>query len=501
MPKSPKPTHNLTAHELLTFSVADIERRVRSHNPREVEAALPGLVTELDIQASAHKRKHHYGRMLAAFSVLVVCSVILGVATMIRSTPGPINMSFNNENLQGLTWQQVEDNLQAKQSALKVPLTIDDQQVVLTQAEAGIAADAQVWIRELKAADSSRRSKPWQLISATNYTPTVTINAKTLETSLRLKGLQTVEPVDAAVAIDGEQVIVTPAKDGWGADVEKLNALLTSDISDLKIEQIKLPRSTTKPKILTAAAEKTIAEINAYADAPFAARNGSMPDRATKLAWVAITPDVERGLITHSINEAKLTETVDAMIAYVNVTKQDQVDYRMPDGTKFTASEGRTARTVTNRAAIITAWKSGTSTDVQFSEEPFTVVDGGQFNQWILVDLSAHMAYAYVGQTVVNSFPISGGKSSTPTPTGTFRIFAKTAVQTMCGYYDGYTRSCTPNVRWISWFYPDYALHGAYWHDSFGVANVSHGCVNFRNADSQWVYEWAPVGTPVVVKY
>jgi lipoprotein-anchoring transpeptidase ErfK/SrfK len=145
------------------------------------------------------------------------------------------------------------------------------------------------------------------------------------------------------------------------------------------------------------------------------------------------------------------------------------------------------------------AWLAGKDAVVQFKEEPFAVVDGGLFTKLIVVDLDALRAYAYEGDVVVNSFPISGGKPTTPTPLGTFRIMGKTAVQTMCGQYDDGTY-CTPSIRWISWFYPDYALHGAYWHNKFGVANVSHGCVNFRNDDSQWVYDWAPVGTPVIVR-
>jgi lipoprotein-anchoring transpeptidase ErfK/SrfK len=30
---------------------------------------------------------------------------------------------------------------------------------------------------------------------------------------------------------------------------------------------------------------------------------------------------------------------------------------------------------------------------------------------------------------------------------------------------------------------------------------MSHGCVNMRNADAQWLYYWAPYGTLVNVHY
>ncbi len=30
---------------------------------------------------------------------------------------------------------------------------------------------------------------------------------------------------------------------------------------------------------------------------------------------------------------------------------------------------------------------------------------------------------------------------------------------------------------------------------------MSHGCVNLTIPDSEWVYNWAPMGTTVVVHY
>jgi lipoprotein-anchoring transpeptidase ErfK/SrfK len=54
------------------------------------------------------------------------------------------------------------------------------------------------------------------------------------------------------------------------------------------------------------------------------------------------------------------------------------------------------------------------------------------------------------------------------------------------------------DVRYVAYFEKDYALHATYWHDNFGQP-MSHGCVNLRTADAQWLYGWAPIGTPVYV--
>jgi len=54
-----------------------------------------------------------------------------------------------------------------------------------------------------------------------------------------------------------------------------------------------------------------------------------------------------------------------------------------------------------------------------------------------------------------------------------------------------------PNVMYIK---GGVALHGAYWHNKFGTGvRLSHGCVNLSLRDAAWLYDWAPVGTRVVV--
>ncbi len=86
---------------------------------------------------------------------------------------------------------------------------------------------------------------------------------------------------------------------------------------------------------------------------------------------------------------------------------------------------------------------------------------------------------------------VSSGKASTPTVTGRFAVYHKLDSQRMTGPdYD------LPGVPWVMYFYGDYAIHGAYWHNSFGVP-TSHGCVNLTVEDAQALYNWASEGTEV----
>ncbi len=111
--------------------------------------------------------------------------------------------------------------------------------------------------------------------------------------------------------------------------------------------------------------------------------------------------------------------------------------------------------------------------------------------KWIDVDLSQQRVVAYNGTLPVNSFIISSGLPGTPTVTGTFRVWAKTPLQDM---YSGNRASgysyYLKDVPWVQYFHEDYAFHGAYWHNNFGQP-MSRGCINMRNEDAQWLYEWA----------
>lgn len=121
--------------------------------------------------------------------------------------------------------------------------------------------------------------------------------------------------------------------------------------------------------------------------------------------------------------------------------------------------------------------------------------NGNNSGRWIDVDLTHQMTYAYEGNTIVNSFLVSTGTWQHPTVTGQYHIYIKYRYARMTG--PGYD---LPNVPYTMYFYQSYALHGTYWHSNFGTP-MSHGCVNLSIPDSEWLYNWASVGTLVNVHY
>ncbi|MEX2028218.1 MAG: L,D-transpeptidase [Candidatus Curtissbacteria bacterium] len=120
-------------------------------------------------------------------------------------------------------------------------------------------------------------------------------------------------------------------------------------------------------------------------------------------------------------------------------------------------------------------------------------------NKWIEIDLSEQKLYMKEGESNIASFLVSTGKWA-PTPTGDYRVWTKLRYTTMSGGNKALgTYYSLPNVPYTMYFYQGYGIHGAYWHNNFGNT-MSHGCVNMKPEEAGIVFNWAQVGTRVVVR-
>ena len=113
--------------------------------------------------------------------------------------------------------------------------------------------------------------------------------------------------------------------------------------------------------------------------------------------------------------------------------------------------------------------------------------------RWIEIDISEQTLSAWEGDQLFLHTSVSTGKRSTPTVMGDFAVTQKYEKQRLIG--PDYN---LPNVPGVMYFFSNYAIHGAYWHDDFGTP-VSHGCVNMQMDEVMTLFEWADYGTDVVV--
>ena len=75
------------------------------------------------------------------------------------------------------------------------------------------------------------------------------------------------------------------------------------------------------------------------------------------------------------------------------------------------------------------------------------------------------------------------------TPPGFHRIWVKLQTSTMDNVErnDVYKHYSMEDVPYVMYFHRAYALHGAFWHQNYGV-QMSHGCVNLSPLDAKYVF-------------
>jgi lipoprotein-anchoring transpeptidase ErfK/SrfK len=134
--------------------------------------------------------------------------------------------------------------------------------------------------------------------------------------------------------------------------------------------------------------------------------------------------------------------------------------------------------------------------DIAVVRLPKVPADIGPNERWIDVDLGSQALVAFEGSKPVYATIVSTGRHNADpekdhrTVEGSFRIREKHISTTMDddGASDGTYR--IEDVPWVMYFEKSFALHGAFWHSSFG-REKSHGCVNLTPHDARHIFGWA----------
>ncbi len=184
-----------------------------------------------------------------------------------------------------------------------------------------------------------------------------------------------------------------------------------------------------------------------------------------------------------------------------------------PDGKRATAGEPVARHTIvklTGKNAIVGGVRYDETEDgwwLRVNEGARTKpgpkpADLGPNEKWIDVSLSTQTLIAYEGEKPVYATLVSTGRRDMqnkqkdyPTPQGSYRIREKHIAATMDGDVASDGPYSIEDVPWIMYFNGSYALHGAFWHASFGQVR-SHGCVNLAPADAKAVFGWTEPRVP-----
>lgn len=243
---------------------------------------------------------------------------------------------------------------------------------------------------------------------------------------------------------------------------------------------------------------QTLAIPTSASTAPTSATNTPAPATTTAAPTPTPTPKTSTTQAAASNNQTSYTvqsgDTLSAIATHFNSTVSAIVE------ANHIADPSMIFR---GQVLLIPAANAGGGSESGTNPAPTPTAPGAHpigTGKWIDVNLTTQKMVAYEGSTPVYSSLVSTGVASHPTVTGTFNIYVKYTSQAMRGGTPGVDYYYLPGVPYVMYFYQAYALHGTYWHHNFGHV-MSHGCVNLPTPVAQWVFNWAPIGTPVNIHY
>jgi len=477
-------------------------------------------------------------RRVALVSVIVVLAAVLiggpgfGVYYFgARAKPG---VTVLGRGVAGQTQDQLTATLTALGQDLIWPLTDGQTTVQATGNELGVSLDV---AGSVASALAESGPNPWTTYAPWQKKPApvvLTIDQPALQTALdRLFVPPAETAVDATVTFDEAQgrFVTHPSRTGIHSRLDPVIAQLLAQAADGGLGPINVTTETSAPLFTDQAAQLAADQANARLGLAITLTNGQSgwAERTYQVpvtslaAWTVITPNPATGQFDVTLNDTALTADVTTALTEQVATPMkptiEVMDPRSPDdtlgyewgqdGTKVADLGGTIAQVrqallggqnLTDKVTLVD------DPATELKQLPPTNFDEPHGAKWIDVNKTTFLATAYEGTTQVNQFIISIGRGGAyETADGTHYIYLKYDYQIMrggTGTVEGRYEYATP-VTWVSYFNADQAFHQADWNTWQGTwqQRVSHGCVNMRGEDAQWIFNWAPIGTKVVVHY
>lgn len=321
---------------------------------------------------------------------------------------------------------------------------------------------------------------------------------------------------NASFALDDDgQLVIHPEHSAVTVDVAAtLAAIQTSFLRGTP--SVLYVQTTTQPAAITTAdLASLMPTVGVITQDPITVTQGKKTvtaSRADMVQWLHVEKQ-SNGLVAVELNPDSVTAWLDTSAETMNTKPVAQQVSSIDGSILRQGKEGSALDTAETSHRIITALQSTSTTASHTVQAVMTTVPvsvqtitpehdttAGLFpDKYVEVDLSSQMLYQYEGAQLIHSYRVSTGKASTPTPIGTFSIQDKSprAYSATFGLYMPY---------WMPFIGSTYGLHALpQWPSGYTEgANhigtpVSHGCVRLSNENAAALYDWAEVGTHVVI--
>jgi len=471
--------------------------------------------------AKSRRRKPLLVALIIVLVLLLAGAGALAALTKQYDGKAKIGTQVAGVNVAGQTAADLAATAQSVGGNFNLTASLDGQQQTFSMTDLGVTLDAQKTAQQALAADSGKFG--WVPFHSADVPLAYSYSADQIQQVLTKAFVADDQlPQNATVTFDSGsgKYVSTPDAPGLNVDPAPVTAAIDEIARGGSAGTITLTTVNTPATVQAAAADQAATAANALLAQTYTFTAGSKsvtltPDQLSQ--FITFPADSGSGAINVGIDQAGVSTSLpgilNSALAQPPVNEQDLYT---PDGSKEIAvgTWGQDGTVVADAdaasaaQALVTALTSGqpltfgvTTTPQKYGVDKVTV--GGAYDQpngskWIDVNQTTFKVTLYEGTTQVFQTTSVTGAPATPTTNGTYYIYLRYTLQTMRGHNADGTPYTTPNVPWVSYFDGSQALHGAYWRSTFGY-QASHGCVNLPVPDAKYIFDWAPLGTKVVV--
>lgn len=472
------------------------------------------------VEGAKAKKKSGWIALWIIVGVVVAAAIVDGcVGALYLKNRAPLGTSFVGQSVAGDTRAQVERLVAEKIASSKILLTGNGKTVTMDYRALGVTVDEQRTVDAIMDAKGKNPFAKADFLQKANIPLQASVDATLLRRavdSALVSGEASMR--DPSVVYDSgrHEFIVTPGRSGPSISLTDVESSVKATFSQpAGTAVVPVTVSSATPLISNEAANQAAQKANRMLSCRYVISNGSTKTfnvpASTVASWISAKPDEAAGIINVTVDRRAIDSYMAATLpSKLNQDKQNEVVLITPSGDRIPDVPGVKGLQVSQPSAVADkvyqALESGRSlttvapmktVDFTVDNKPvpnnFGVANG---SPWLQLNLSTQTVTAYRGTTQVATFNVSTGRAGYDTADGTFYIYEKYLSQTMRG--PGYV---TPDVKWVSYFNDGDAFHGAPWNLT-GIATGtprSHGCANMTVANAQWVYNFAPLGTKVVV--
>ena len=464
-------------------------------------------VAHKPVTAKVVKKSHR--KVLVAVGLMVLLGALFWLFMWFyadRALPGVAVGSVQVGN-------QQPDAIRAaiRQQAPALSITFDDngQKTTVAAKDLGVVVDVEATLQNALNARRDGNVEVWQTVTV----PLVLANDPGVLIEYAQKHFPDVftDAQDPQIVYDDAAGAfkVQPGAPGKGLDIKSFERALPDLARHPDGFTLKLTSETVEPLLDQSKLEAVKDEANQRISQKIEFKlNGDVIYTAGKAeiaGWMHFVPDTTQGTVSIDTDKAQvqqfLNDKVGTTVAAQPVDRKVVVDSTTGSQTVIqpgkAGSQLQGLEDLTGKVVAAVNGDRGLSQSVSVTSAPFKTVTMTGAGKWIEVDLGKQRLTLWVGNTQVMSTLISSGRAATPTETGEFAVYDKHPVMTMTGTILG-EYYYIPNIKWVSFFDGGEAFHGTYWHHNFGHP-MSHGCINMTEADAKVLYDFAPIGTKVIV--